>query len=255
MKIEARDIVFRTGDADILRDVGLTVFGGEVVGLIGPNGAGKTTLLRILANLLEPAGGEVRYDGKAIGKIPASEFARSVSYLAQGNLVHWSLRVEAVVALGRLPYANGFRAFSADDVAAVQVAMAEADILPLRDRNFDTLSGGEQRRVLLARALAVRGKILLADEPGAALDPYHHLQIMELLARTASSGVGVVVVLHDLSMAARFCSRLVLLDQGRVVADGTPDEVLSDRHVADVYRVSLERGGSNSSFVIPRDRL
>src|SRR5690606_33518431 len=107
-------------------------------------------------------------------------------------------------------------------------------------------SGGEQRRVLLARALAVQADILLADEPGAALDPYHHLQVMELLGQRAQRGTGVVVVLHDLTMAARFCDRLVLLDRGQVIADGCPDAVLSDRYIANVYRIAVERGGETA---------
>src|SRR5690606_19767340 len=194
-------------------------------------------------------------DGRAATSLEPEALARQIAYLAQGSIVHWPLRVDAIVALGRLPHPRRLNGLSAADRDAIAQARPEADVLPLRDRSFDTLSGGEQRRVLLARALAVQAEILLADEPGAALDPYHHLQVMELLGRTARRGAGIVVVLHDLTMATRFCDRLVLLDHGRLIADGRPDEVLSDDHIAAVYRVSVERGGDAAPFVIPKQRI
>jgi iron complex transport system ATP-binding protein len=236
----------------VLSGIDFAVRAGEMVGLIGPNGSGKTTLLRIVANLREPNAGEVRYNGLSAQAIGRRELARQIAYLAQGGNVHWQMRAETLVALGRLPHRRPFQELSDADHAAIDRAMAMTDALPFRSRTMAQMSGGERTRVLLARALAVEAAILLADEPIAGLDPLHQLQVMMLLRAAAHAGRGVVVVLHDLALAARFCDRLVMLADGGVLAEGAPMAVLTDEHIAHAYGVDVVRGErDNVPFLLP----
>ena len=252
MDIEARGIAARFGNTPVLTGVDLVARTGELVGLIGPNGSGKTTLLRILANLRKPDGGRVLYSGKSAAEFGAGKLARHIAYLAQGGDVHWPMRTDALVALGRLPHREAFGRSVVSDAQAVERAMAAADVVHLRARTMRQVSGGERMRILLARALAVEGDLLLADEPTAALDPLHQLQVMALLKATAQNGRGVVVVLHDLALAMRFCDRLVLLAEGSVLAEGTPSRVLTDEHLERAYGVKVARGEHDGvPFLLP----
>ncbi|MFM2043902.1 MAG: iron(III) dicitrate transport ATP-binding protein fecE [Pseudomonadota bacterium] len=236
----------------VLDGIDIAIAPGERVGLIGPNGAGKTTLLRILAGLLRPDAGMVRLGGIPLDQVPPRDRARALGYLAQAGDVHWPLPVEQVVGLGRLPHLSPFTGPQATDRAAVRRAMDRCGVTPFRDRPVATLSGGERARVLLARTLAGEPTLLLADEPVAGLDPCHQLQVMDLLAGRGGAeagagaagdgldrGVGVVMVIHDLALAARYCSRLVLIGQGRIVADGPPDAVLDPALLARIYGVEV----------------
>jgi iron complex transport system ATP-binding protein len=253
MKLEAQNIAVRFGQAAVLRNVDLAVASGEMVGLIGPNGSGKTTLLRVLANLRAPAAGRVTLDGRDLDTVGERELAKKIAYLAQGGDVHWPMRVGALVGLGRLPHRRAFRDQGRSDTAAIERAMNAADVVSLRDRTMTHLSGGERMRVLLARALAVEAALLLADEPVAALDPLHQLRVMELLRDVARGGTGVIVVLHDLSLAARFCDRLVLIAEGDVVAEGRPADVLTPANLARAYGVDIVCGVSEGiPFYLPQ---
>ena len=242
MDIVARGIAIRYGQNTVLRSVDFAMRQGEMVGLIGPNGSGKTSLLRVLAGLRAADAGTVRYGGRSATDIGSRELARSVAYLSQGGPVHWAMRVETLVALGRLPHRRPFQGHNAADRDAVERALVAADVVSLRNRTMGEVSGGERMRILLARALAVEAQMLLADEPIAALDPLHQLEIMGLLRGVAHQSGGVVVVLHDLALAARFCDRLVLLSNGNVLVDGKPRDVLTDSHVAESYGVDVIRG-------------
>jgi iron complex transport system ATP-binding protein len=242
MEIEAKGIAVRFGHMTLLRSIDLTVCAGEMVGLIGPNGSGKTTLLRILANLRAPDGGTVRYAGQSAAEIGARRLSQQIAYLAQGANVHWPMRVETLVGLGRLPHRRLLQDLNASDRGAIERAMAACDVSAFRHRIMSEVSGGERLRILLARALAVEAEMLLADEPIAALDPLHQLQVMELLRGTAREGRGVVVVLHDLALAARYCDRLILLSAGSILAEGNPTDVLTDAHIAGAYGIEVVRG-------------
>jgi iron complex transport system ATP-binding protein len=252
MRIEARGIAVRANGTAILDGIDLTLEPGQMVGVIGPNGAGKTTLLRVLADLQPAARGSVLYNGVAASQLGRTTLARRLAYLAQGSVVHWPLTVAHLVGLGRLPYRRFWGPHASDDARAVTEALRATETESLRHRTLATLSGGERMRVLLARALAVEAAALLADEPIAGLDPYHQLHVMELLQKTARRGTTMVVVLHDLTLAARFCDRLVLLDAGRVVADGAPEAVLNAANLAQVYRISvLRETHERALYVLP----
>ncbi len=242
MEIEAKDLAVRFGRMTLLRKINMAIRAGEMVGLIGPNGSGKTTLLRILANLRSPDEGSVSYAGRSAAAIGARRFSQQVAYLAQGANVHWPMRVETLVGLGRFPHRRPMQGLSSGDRTAIERAMVACDVLRFRDRTMSEVSGGERLRILLARALAVEAEMLLADEPIAALDPLHQLQVMELLRRTSREGRSVVVVLHDLALAARYCDRLVLLAGGGILAGGRPSDVLTDAHIATAYGVDVVRG-------------
>lgn len=253
MKLEAAGICINFDAVPLLRDVDLSVASGEIVGLIGPNGSGKTTLLRVLAGLRRSDGGTVKLDNRNVEDITERELSKHIAYLAQGGDVHWPMRVDALVELGRLPHRQPFRGHDSSDRAAIEQALLSADVEYFRHRTMAHLSGGERMRVLLARALAVQASLLLADEPVAALDPLHQLKVMELLRSTARKGTGVVVVLHDLSLAARFCDRLILIARGRVTAHGRPAEVLSPEHLALAYGVDIICGASGGiPYFLPR---
>ncbi|BCB21486.1 ABC transporter ATP-binding protein [Bosea sp. ANAM02] len=252
MAITASGIAVSLGGKPILHDVDAQVRPGELLGLIGPNGAGKTTLLRVLAALLEPERGSVDYDGASARALGRAALARRVAFLAQGGEAPAALAVEALVGLGRLPHRRPFAEAGDTDRDAVARALTLCDVAGFAGRAVGTLSGGERRRVLLARALAVEAPYLLADEPLAGLDPQHQLDTLQLLRRISAGGTGVVVVLHDLTLAARFCDRLLLLDHGRRIADGAPAEVLDDDRLAQVFGIQALHGfHADEPFLLP----
>ena len=243
--------VIRSGTA-ILQEAGLSLADGEIVGLIGPNGAGKTTLLRCLVNLINPDRGDVHLNGRPVTALARPEIAREVAYLAQNAGVHWPMSVDRIVGLGRLPHSSTFRGLGRRDWTVIERVLEETDIVHLRDRQALTLSGGERIRMLLASALAVEAPILLADEPISGLDPGHQLQIMQLLKDLARRGRSVVVVLHDLTLALRYCDRIVLMAGGQVVADDQAGGVLTEERLARVYGIEAQiLGDGGSRIVVP----
>ena len=243
------------GRRPVLKAVTANLAPGELIGIVGPNGAGKSTLVRSLLGLLRPVGGMVALDGHGVADMPRRQVARAIAYLPQGQTLHWPLSVERLVALGRLPHLGPMSRITAADYAVIEDAMARADVIGLRDRIATELSGGERARVLLARALAVEAPGLTADEPLASLDPGHQIDVLELLAREAQAGRMVVAVLHDLTMAARYCDRLLLLNGGRLVADGKPLDVLTPERLRSVYGITarIEDAGG-WPFIVPLRR-
>ena len=240
--LAAQRVTVRAGSAEILREADFALRPGELVGLIGPNGAGKTTLLNALAGLRPMMAGEVTLDAVPVGQVKAQARARAIGYLEQNAVAHWPLKVERLVALGRIPHLSPLRRETAADRAAIGHAMAMCDVTGFAGRNVLTLSGGERLRVMLARVLAGEPRLLLADEPIAGLDPLHQLEVMGLLRELARGGMGIAVVLHDLTLALRYCDRLCLLARGAVVADGAPEDVLMSPAAEAAYGVRLTLG-------------
>ena len=253
--LEATQVSLQRNGRKLLDEVSLHLQAGELLGLIGPNGAGKSTLLQILAGLLPASQGQVYLGGEKLESIPAAQRSCQLAWLEQNGQINWPLTVERLVALGRLPHLSGWQKPAGKDTAAIEHALQATDIEKLRERDASTLSGGERTRVLLARALAAEPEILLADEPVAALDPGHQLQTMELLREFAQGSRGCIVVLHELSLAARYCDRLYLLDKGQVVEHGAVAQVLSAKNLGTVYGVECAIGCGEVPWIVPIRRV
>lgn len=251
--LEAQQICVSLGGVPIVHDLNLSLGKGELVGLIGANGSGKSTLLRALAGLLPLQSGQVLLEGTPLHRQEPRRVAQTMAYLPQDPQCHWPLTANRVVALGRLPFQGCSSELDAEHVTR---ALAAVDALHLRGRLVTELSGGERARVFLARALAGDPALLLIDEPAAGLDPYHQLALMEMLQTLASQGRGVLLALHDLGAAARFCQRLVVLDHGQQLASGDPATVLTDALLAQAYGITAYRGCHQSAPVlVPWDRI
>lgn len=217
-----------------LAGIDATLASGQVIAICGPNGAGKSSLLACLAGIMPPGGGEVLISGVPLHRLPARERAQGIGYLPQSPEVAWDVSVETLVSLGRLPWPG---APAAEAQAAIDDAIARMDLHDLRHRPVSRLSGGERARALMARVLATRPCWLLADEPLANLDLAHAAALVGRFREQAGIGAGVVLVLHDLASAMNHADRVLVLDGGRVVADGTPAQALSAEVIARVWGV------------------
>lgn len=229
--LDLRDFSVTLRDRTVLRDIDLTMNEGEFVGLIGPNGAGKTTLMRAALGLIPSTG------RSSLCTLADSARARAVAWMPQAREIAWPVTVETVVMLGRTPYMRGLGPTTTDR-AKVEDALERMELLAFRDRPATELSGGEQARVLIARALAQDTPLLMADEPIAGLDPAHQISTMTTFAGLAKLGKSSLVSLHDLGLAVRHCTRLILLGDARVIADGPPAEVLTPERLAKVFGIT-----------------
>jgi iron complex transport system ATP-binding protein len=244
--VAARDLVVgfplaHGGRREVLRGVDLALGRGELVALLGTNGSGKTTLLRTFAGTLSPDGGTVSFDGRAVGTWRRDALARRVAVLPQQLELPAGFRVAELVAMGRAPHARRLFASSAEDERAVARALIDADAADLADRPAEELSGGERQRLLVAMALAQEPDLLLLDEPTLHLDLAHQVALLTAIRRLRDQrGLTVLAVLHDLNLAAAFAPRVAVLDEGRVVADGSPGEVLSPDLVRRVFGVRVD---------------
>ncbi|MFD9523105.1 heme ABC transporter ATP-binding protein [Streptomyces sp. NPDC059979] len=235
---EVVDLHVRLGQREVLAGIDLTARAGEVLALVGPNGAGKSTLLAALAADLPAASGEIRIDGRPVGDWSAPDLALRRSVLPQSAALSFPFPVEDVVRMGRAPWAG--TPFAEGDDRAVAAAMAATEVTDFAARPFSALSGGERARVALARVLAQRAPLLLLDEPTAALDLRHQELVLRICRERAEAGDAVVVVLHDLGLAAAYADRAAVLHDGRIAADGPPAEVFEDALLSRVYRQPVE---------------
>lgn len=253
--LEVRELAFSYGDEALLKNIHLWVETGEMVGLIGPNGAGKSTLMRLIAGTLKADRGSIYIDGQVREQWPGRELAKRIAYLAQAEEAHWPISVRRLAMLGRLPHLGLFRWTTPQDRAAVTRALETMDLVKLADRKVTTLSGGERSRALLARALSVEAKLLLADEPVQGLDPRHQIALMDSLADQAKEGRSVIVVMHDLALAARYCSRIILLVDGAILNDGDPERVLNKENMERAFGVDAVIGREDGKlYVVPWSR-
>ncbi len=236
--IELRDITVEYRERVVLRGIDLLIDAGERVALIGPNGAGKSTLLRAVTGLVRPAAGSVRLGGVRVDELDRGAIARRLAVVPQQATLPFATRVEEVVALGRLPHEDPLRGSRPADRAAVAAAIERVGVGHLMGRDARELSLGERQLVLLALAVAQAAPVLVLDEPTVHLDLRHQVGTMELLGDlNERDGTTIVAVLHDLGLAALFFPRLVLLDAGRIVADGSPAEVLTPERIREVFGV------------------
>ncbi len=231
------------GQRGVLHDISFTLQRGEMLAIVGPNGAGKSTLLRVAGGSLRPSRGEIELLQRPLVAYNRRELARVLATVAQENPVAFRFTVLEIVLMGRAPHLGAFRLETRHDLAAALSAMELFDLVPLADRPIDELSGGERKRVFLARALAQQPRVMLLDEPTAFLDMRHVVEILrqfrELCAR---SGIAVVATMHDLNAAASYADRLLLLSGGARLALGPPDEVLTVRNLEQLYGVSVQIG-------------
>ncbi|MFD9438897.1 heme ABC transporter ATP-binding protein [Streptomyces sp. NPDC060006] len=238
---EAEALRVRLGGREVLSGVDVRARAGEVLALVGPNGAGKSTLLGALAADVPADAGVVRVHGRPVSGWSAHELALRRAVLPQSASLSFPFPVEEVVRMGRAPWAGGAQEYAREsDDAAVAAAMAATEVTEFGARPFSALSGGERARVALARVLAQRTRLLLLDEPTAALDLRHQELVLRICRDRARDGDAVVVVLHDLGLAAAYAHRVVILCAGRAVADGAPAEVFTDRLLSDVYKQPVE---------------
>jgi iron complex transport system ATP-binding protein len=253
--LEISAVSVERGKHEILSNVSVRIGGGELLVLLGPNGSGKSTLLRTLGGLWSPSAGSVTLDTRALQAFSRSELARRIAFVPQDTHVDFAFTVGELLAMGRYPHRGRFSSETAADRAAIHSAAEQCDIIPFLNRSIDTLSGGERQRVLVARSLAVQPDFILLDEPTANLDIEHSLDVLELSKRLAAGGTGVVLASHDLNLAVTHATRTVLLQSGRIVAIGSPQQVLAPATLERVFRVRAELTyscGGASSFVFQR---
>ncbi len=240
------------GGRKVLDGVTASFEAGKVTGIVGPNGAGKTTLLRVGLGLMARQGGTVQICDRPQDGWSRAERARKIAYLPQGGEAHWPVTAREVVLLGRLPHRTAFAPVAQADLDAVDAALERCDAAMFATRRMNELSAGERARVLFARALATGAPVLLADEPAAYLDPSHQLRLMALLRDEAARGTAVAVTLHDLALASRHCDEIVVLHQGRIAAQGKPEDALADPVLRDVFGIAAERAPSGAVVALAR---
>lgn len=237
MRAVAEQIEVSYGARRILKEVSMEVGEREFVGIIGPNGSGKSTLLKCMYRVLKPQKGCIYLNGNEINSMSVRESAKNMAVVAQHNYYNFEFSVQEVVLMGRAPHKKALERDNARDYEIVEKALQTVGMSQFRQRSFSTLSGGEQQRVILARALAQQTPCLILDEPTNHLDITHQIQIMKLVKRL---DVTVISAIHDLNIAAAFCDRLYVLKNGEMVGQGTPEEVLTQEFIREIYEVEAE---------------
>lgn len=255
--VETENLCFAYNSWDILKNINLSVSKGEIVGIIGPNGAGKSTLIKLLAGLYEAGDGSIRIQQKNIRNYGRKELARQIGYVPQSIDLFHSFSVREIIAMGRFPHLAGFRKEDANAAMVIERAIQQMDLEQLQHRSLRDISGGEQQRAIIASAIAQEAPLFLLDEPTSALDLEHQQKIYRLLKDLAENQERtIVIVTHDINLAAQFCSRLIMLDKGKVVAEGKPEMVLEFNLIQKVYGIKVYidvNPFTGSLYILPYD--
>jgi iron complex transport system ATP-binding protein len=239
--IDMSDVVFSYGKEQVIKQVSLEIESGEFIGIIGPNGSGKSTLLRLIGALIQNQQGQIQFKQEDIREISRKTLARSVAWIPQDVTMIFPFKVEEIVMMGRHPYQSPFNFEDENDWDITRRAMEETDTLSLSHRRFNEISGGEKQRVMMAGALAQNPELLLLDEPTSSLDIKYQLEILNILRRlNQQNGKTIVVAIHDLYLASKYCDRLILLNEGRIIHDGPPVKVLRKDILEKVYGVQIK---------------
>ena len=241
--ISVENVTVLAGEQTLIDNVSFKLRRGELAALLGPNGAGKTTALRAALGLQKIKSGDATISGDPAYKLSPMQRARRIAYLPQARPLAWPNKVKDIVALGRFSHGAALGSLKGTDLESVNAAILACDIEHLRDRQADTLSGGELARVHCARAIAARAPLLIADEPVAALDPRHQFRVMDLIKAYVANGGGAIVVLHDVALAAKYADRLIFMKDGRIVREGKVEETLSAQSLSDIYGVKADVDG------------
>lgn len=234
MNIRTEDIKVNIGSLDILKGIDINVDNREFVGIIGPNGSGKSTFLKCIYRILKPSSGIVKLDDKSIKDLTIKETAKKMAVVAQHNHYNFDFSVKEIVLMGRSPHKKAMERDNEEDYKIMEESLKRVDMLSFKDRSFSTLSGGEQQRIILARALAQKTDCLILDEPTNHLDIKYQLQLMSIVK---SLNVEVISAIHDLNIAAMYCDKIYVLKNGEVVAYGNPKEILTPKLIKEVYEV------------------
>jgi len=254
VSLRVRGLSFGYGAKRVVDDLSFEVSAGEVVGLVGPNGAGKSTVIKLLTKVLKAQAGEVEVDGKDFREVSRLELARKLAVVPQLSDLPEAFSAFEIVMMGRTPHLGFFSAETEDDFERVEAAMRRTETWQFKDRSVSELSGGERQRVLLARALAQEPKYLLLDEPTNHLDLRYQIEVLRFTRCEVSRGLGALVVLHDLNLAARICERLIVMHRGCLVAEGEPAQVLSENLIREVYGAEVDlfvQPSSNFPVIMP----
>lgn len=257
--LTVKDIVSGYGEKMIINGISFSVGKGEFLGIIGPNGAGKTTLLKTVSRVMHPKAGSVSLDGRDIYGMPLKEFARSVAFVAQDTVIAFAFTALEIALMGRSPYLRLFHDESRRDLDIVRRALAITDCDDFMNRPIDRLSAGERQRVFIAKALAQEPRLILLDEPTSHLDISHQVQVLDILKElTEKDGISIVSIFHDLNLAAEYCDRLLLIEDGRLAASGGPNDVIKYEIIERVYRtvvVVRENPVSGKPYILLAPRL
>lgn len=250
MDLKSEDIKFSIGKKSILKGISIDVSNREFIGIIGPNGSGKSTFLKCLYRTLKPSSGSIIIDGTDINKINIKESAKKIAVVSQHNFYDFDFSVKDIVLMGRSPHKKMMERDNENDYKIMYDSLKKVDMLDFKDRNFNTLSGGEQQRIILARALAQKTDCLILDEPTNHLDIKYQLQLMNIVKEL---DIEVIAAIHDLNIAAMYCDKIYVLKDGDIVAYGTPKEVLTKELIKQVYEVDAmvyENEESNSINIL-----
>ncbi len=238
--LSAKGVTFSYGKEAVLDNLDLDVAKGDFIGLIGPNGSGKTTLLKLLMHILSPSKGKVVLEGRPMEEMKRREISQKIAYVPQEENTNFVFSAMEIVLMGRSPYLKGFQMEGEYDIGISKKAMSITDCWQFKGRDILTLSGGERKRVFIARALAQEPEIILMDEPTTHLDLNHQVEIMEKMLELNKAGLTIIMVSHDINLASSFCTRLAVLKDGKITRSGKPAEIVNSKLLESVYGCKLK---------------